>query len=199
MSKLKVLGIDPGFANIGIFGMTLSMGMKAEFAKLILTEKHNHGSEGQYADEMRRLDEIEVAFDAILDEFQPDLVAAERTASLRNAQATRQLAFAFGAMHHAARRRGLTVLIFNPEDIKAELTNDRKADKAKMARALIGLFPAFKGWPELGSRKRKTKNAKITATDSVAHVVDAAGACVTARRHPIIMSLMRKLSSAPTV
>lgn len=183
MSKLRVLGIDPGFKNIGLFGLTrLSPGVKAEFARLILTEKKNKGREGQYHDELRRLDEIEAAFALAIDEFKPDVIGAERYASLRSAQVTRQLALAFGGMHAIARRRGLPFLIFDPEEIKMELCGSRKAEKPKMVRALKNLFPTFQGWPELSTKKR----TKVVKKDDVlCHIVDAAGAAVLASKQDL--------------
>lgn len=175
MSRIRILGIDPGFANIGIFGLTrLSPGVKAEYSRLILTEKMNEGTEGQYQDELRRLDQIEAEFVVALDEFKPDVVAAERYASLRSAQVTRQLALAFGGMHALVRRRGLPFFIFDPEEIKFEMCGDRKAKKPKMVKALKSLFPAFKGWPKV--------TGKIRAGVAITHVVDAAGAAVLASK-----------------
>jgi len=200
MNPVKLLGLDPGFANLGVFGMTLGLGMKAEFARLILTEKNPKMPEGgEYIDEFKRLDEIEVAWEAVLDEFKPDVVAAERHASLRNAKACRQLALAFGAMRARALKRGIPFLWFHPEDIKEEVCGDRKADKAKMAKRLVGAFPSFNGWPELGNRKKQTAKRKVVIKkdDSVAHVVDAAGACMCARKHPVVEALLRGAPSAP--
>jgi len=180
MSRIRVLGVDPGFANIGLFGITrLSPGVKAEFSRLILTEKGNEGSEGQYEDDLRRLELIEAEFVLALDDFKPDVVASERTPSLRNAQATRQIACAFGAMHAISRRRGLPFLIFHPEDIKFELCGSRKAKKPKLAKALKGIFPTFSDWPKA---KKKATTTKHGGYSMITHVVDAGGAAILASK-----------------
>jgi Holliday junction resolvasome RuvABC endonuclease subunit len=192
MSRIRVLGIDPGFANIGLFGLTrLSPGVKAEWCRLILTEKDDK-AEGVYKDEVRRLDRIEVEFSMALDDYRPDVVASERYASVQNAISTRQIALAFAAMHALARRRGLPFLIFDPEQIKMEMCGSRKAKKPAMVRALKGMFPGFGNWPSLSDKKR---SKTVKKSDALCHIVDAAGAAVLASK----LDLDAEIARSPRV
>jgi Holliday junction resolvasome RuvABC endonuclease subunit len=182
--SVKLLGIDPGFANLGLFGAHLFvLGAKPAFCKLILTKKDKGKRHlRQYDDDTRRLEQIEQEFEATLDEFAPDIVSSERFPSLRSNQATRQLALAFAAMHALTRRRKIPFLIHEPEDLKWEMCKSRTASKEDMATAVKRLFPGFKGWPP--SKK-------------VEHVIDAAAACLRARHDPIVEVLLRARAEMP--
>lgn len=176
---VKILGIDPGFANVGLFGLALSgPHVVAELAQVITTKKSpKKRGLRQYDDETRRLVEIEDQFTQVLDTFKPDIVSAERFASLRSAATTRVIALAFGAMHALARARQLPFLIHEPEEIKWHLCQDRKASKIAVGKAIMSKFPGFKGWPSSGKAE---------------HIADAAGAAILARQDALVAVLLRE-------
>ena len=173
-----VLGVDPGFANIGVMAVELlQVGARAIFAEPILTKpggkKRNLRQE---SDDTRRLDLIRTEFSVILDKTQPQVAAFERVPRIaRNPTATRQCALGWACMWTVCRERGLPVLVYEPEDIKYEVCKDRGASKDDMVKALRARFPGFKGWPD---------------TKKVEHVADAGGAALLSRHDPIIEILM---------
>jgi Holliday junction resolvasome RuvABC endonuclease subunit len=176
---VRVLGLDPGFANIGLFGLTLyPIGEHANFVKVITTKKESKKRRlRQYDDETRRLEQIEREFDAVLTDFNPDIVSAEQFATLRNAGTTRQIALAYGAMHALAKRRNIHFLAFGPQEIKLEIAGKRSATKTAIFDALKKKFPAFDAWP---------------TTKKLEHVSDAGGAALLARYDPLVGLLLRE-------
>jgi Holliday junction resolvasome RuvABC endonuclease subunit len=174
------LGVDPGFANIGVMAVELhGLKVKAKGAWLILTKKPPKKKRKirEADDNIRRLCEIEVAFRAILHEVMPDVVAFERVPRLRNPAANRQCALAWGAMHAICRELGVPVLIYDTDEIKTKVTGKKQASKAQMITALKKIFPKFKGWPE---------------GPKVEHVCDAGGAALCVENDPAIEMLIRE-------
>jgi Holliday junction resolvasome RuvABC endonuclease subunit len=176
--SVRILGVDPGFANIGVMGINLlSHGAKAMFADAIITK-----SEGkkrnlrQESDDTRRLEQIRVEFGVVVDNVQPQVAAFERVPRIRmNPTATRQCALGWSTMWTVCRERGIPVLVFEPEDIKYEVCKDRGASKTDMVKALQARFPGFKGWPD---------------TKKIEHICDAGGAALLARRDPVVEILL---------
>lgn len=175
--SVLVIGVDPGFANIGVMAVELlSIGAKAKFVSPIITKpggkKRNLRQE---SDDTRRLDIIRIEFSVMLDKIHPQIASFERVPRLRNATATRQCALGWACMWTLCRERNIPVLVFEPEDIKYEVCKDRGASKDDMVKALKGRFPGFKGWPE---------------TKKVEHCADAGAAALLARHDPLVEILL---------
>jgi Holliday junction resolvasome RuvABC endonuclease subunit len=173
-----VLGVDPGFANIGVMAVELlSVGAKAIYAEAIFTKPEGKKRNlRQESDDTRRLDMIRTEFGAIVEKVKPRVCAFERVPRIaRNPTATRQCALGWSCMWTICRERGLPVLIYEPEEIKYEVCKDRGASKDDMVKALKSRFPGFKGWPD--SKK-------------VEHVADGGGAALLARRDPVVEILL---------
>jgi Holliday junction resolvasome RuvABC endonuclease subunit len=173
-----VLGVDPGFASIGVMAVELlAVGAKAIFAEAITTKPEGKKRNlRQESDDTRRLDLIRTEFSAIFDKIKPQIAAFERVPRIaRNPTATRQCALGWATMWTVCRERGLPVLIYEPEEIKYEVCKSRGASKDDMVKALKARFPGFKGWPD---------------TKKVEHCADAGGAALLARRDPIVEILM---------
>ena len=177
---VRVLGVDPGFRNLGLFGLRLTGigSISASFAKVITTKKVNKKHRILEADdEIRCLEEIERAFKDALSTFMPDVVITEERPKLRSNQATAVVAMAFAALHAITRANGIPFIVVSIPDIKLCVTGDRSASKADMVKALKGKFPGFKGWPD---------------SARVEHVADAGGAALCAQRHPVVEMLLRE-------
>lgn len=174
---MRVLGVDPGFANVGVMLIEhLRIGSRAEFASAILTKAGaKKRSLRQESDDTRRLEQIRNEFSRMLDETKPEIVAIERVPRLRNGKTTRQCALGWSVCWTMARERGLPVLVYEPEDIKYEITGDRQASKEEMVKALKGRFPTFDQWPD---------------TKTVEHIADAGGCGILARRDPLVEALL---------
>lgn len=176
--SVLVLGVDPGFANIGVMAVELlSVGAKARFVESIVTKKDSKKRNlRQESDDTRRLELIRVEFSCLLDRIKPQVAAFERVPRIaKNPTATRQCALGWACMWTVCRDHGLPVLVFEPEDIKYEVCKNRSASKEDMVKALKARFPGFKGWPD---------------TKKVEHVADAGGAALLARCDPIVEVIM---------
>jgi crossover junction endodeoxyribonuclease RuvC len=177
-----VLGVDPGFANIGLMGIKLrKLSAAATYAKHIGTKKPPKKKRKlrETDDDIRRLEIIGNEFSDALDEVKPDVVAMERVPRLRNPGSNRQCATAWGAMYREARRRGIPVLVYDTDEIKIAVTGKSQASKELMVKSIKKMFPTFKGWPS------KTK---------VEHVADAGGAALCAKSDPSVELLLRERS-----
>lgn len=179
MSEVRILGIDPGFANIGIFMVTVTKTGETAVACRVVTTKPAAKKQRihAYDDEHRRLEEIERAFLGVLDGYKPDIVATETFPSLRSASATRKIALVYGALHALARARGIPWRSYAPQEIKREITSKRSASKEEVFEALKSWFPGFTGWP---------------STKKVEHVADAGGAALSARHDHVVGMLLRE-------
>ena len=184
--SVTVLGIDPGFANIGLMSVKLVDGLSVRALKawLILTKKPSAKKRKmrEADDDTRRLLEIEDQFRVILSEVKPDVVAIERVPRLRNPAANRQCALAWGAMHAICREHKIAVLVYDTDEIKVKVTGKKTASKVQMIAALKKLFPAFKGWPSPASK--------------VEHVADAGGVALCAENDPAVEMLIRERAKA---
>jgi len=182
LSGVIVLGVDPGFANIGlmVIRFTAEGGCAAKFALDLHTEPggKKRGLR-EVEDDERRLEIIQREFTRVLAEVRPDVVAAERCPSLRNPSAQRKTALGYATMRTIARGKNLPWLTFEPNDIKQRVTGKRSATKDEMIAGLKRLFPTFRGWP---------------TTKRVEHVADAGGAALCAERDPLVEMLVRERS-----
>lgn len=178
MSRVVILGVDPGFANIGVMAIKLTKNRRSvKRAEFIGTKPAGKKRKIRDADDdTRRLEEIRIAFRKTLAEVCPNVVAMERVPRLRNPKANRQCALAWAAMYTCAREKGLPVLVYDTDEIKETVTGKKTASKESMVTCLQALFPNFKDWPE-GSK--------------VEHVCDAGGAALCAESDPAVEMLLQ--------
>lgn len=174
------MGFDPGFANLGVTILDVYPApMKpAVVACQVVETKKANTKRGirQYDDDTRRLEEILLAWTNLLATHQPDLVAGERLPSLRSAKVTRQLATVFGGIFALSRSRDLQVVLFDPEEIKWGIAQDRTASKDDVFEALKHKLQPYKDWP---------------ATKKVEHVADAGSAAYLAGQTPLAQVLLQ--------
>jgi crossover junction endodeoxyribonuclease RuvC len=179
MPRVVILGVDPGFANIGLLATKVTKTKRTvKLARFIGTKPAGKKRKMRDADDdTRRLEEIRVAFGRTLAEVCPNVVAMERVPRLRNPKATRQCALAWSAMYTVARERGLVVLVYDTDEVKTAVTGKKNASKESMTKCLKAMFPTFKDWPE-GSK--------------VEHVCDAGGAAICAESDPAVELLLQE-------
>jgi crossover junction endodeoxyribonuclease RuvC len=175
-----IVGIDPGFANIGLAAVELLQpaGSILNGIKLLKTAPSAKKLRLAAADdESRRLAEIEDALIAFFDAHKPDIVAIENPPWGKNAQAVKSCALMWGAAHCLCRTRGLVLINVSSQEIKKSVTGNRSASKEDVFDAIKAMYPSFSGWP---------------TTAAVEHVADAAGACVAVRNHPLVYALSNR-------
>jgi crossover junction endodeoxyribonuclease RuvC len=137
-SVLRVLGVDPGLAHLGI-GAVLERGRDCELllARLVRTRP---GDEPGV-----RLESLHAAVLAAIDEAQPDAIAIEGQYFHRQREASFKVGQAVGVVLLAAHARGVPVYDYGPLQVKQTLVGSGRADKAQVAfmvRALLGRSPA---------------------------------------------------------
>lgn len=147
MSNLYVLGIDPGFANVGYAVMRLTKnGVEPVTMGLIKTKKSDKKLNVLSSDDnFRRGREIAVALLDIV-ENPPGLdgrfisVCAEKKSFPRNASSAAKVAYCWGILCLLSVITGLPVLSASPQEIKLSLCGKANASKAEIQEACIRSF-----------------------------------------------------------
>lgn len=193
MSKIRIMGVDPGFANIGFAALDLFVDGRSELLStgLVIT-KPGKGKVKQIEDEIRRLHEIEDAFLLFLAEWKPDVVAIEEPGKClmrrvirgksmwqTNPTLLRTSCLMWGAISGICRARGIYIVKYGSQEIKKAICGSHKASKTDMEKEIKeNRYPSYSGW---------------ATTQRVEHEVDAVGAGVTSFKEPFVMSLLRNL------
>lgn len=194
MTKLRIGGGDPGFANIGFSVLDLfPVGASELLATQLVTTQKGKGKIKLIDDELRRLNEIEDAFIAFINEWQPDVWAMEEPGKClmrrplggkmvwqTNPSLLRTSCLMWGSISGICRARGIYVVKYTSQEIKKALCSSNKASKTDMEKEIKSRYGDYKGW---------------ATTKGVEHEVDAVGAAVTAFKEPFVMTLMRSLES----
>lgn len=195
MSKLRIMGCDPGFANIGLAVVDLFPSGEAELlaTRLVLTAPSKDKKVKQIQDEIRRLHEIEGAFLEFADQWSPDVLAAEEPGKClmkrvvngrqmwqTNPTLLRTSCLMWGAMSGICRVKQIMLMKFGSQEIKKAVCKNNKATKTQMTKAIKRRFPYYEGWAK---------------TQKVEHEVDAVGATVAAFKAPFVVSLMQDLAA----
>jgi len=135
MKKIRILGVDPGYAIVG-FGVLDYDGMRFEPVEYgaVLTEAGTPFPE--------RLKAIYEDIEFIFDKFKPDCMAIERLYFTTNQKTAIDVAQARGVTVLSAARRAVPVSEYTPLQVKMSVTGYGKAEKKQvmeMTRQLLGL------------------------------------------------------------
>ena len=125
---VNVLGIDPGLTKCGyavlrLFGNT-------EISLIALGVLRTQPEQ----DLPSRLAEIATEIDALLDEYQPSVVAVEQIFFQANVRTAMSVGQVSGLVLSAAARRGLEVVQYSPNQVKLAITGWGGADKAQVQK-----------------------------------------------------------------
>lgn len=191
MSKVRICGGDPGFANcafsiVDLFG---TGGSDLLATKLIVTKKSQQKVR-EIKDEIRRIREIEDAFIDFIDQWKPDVLAFEEPGKglmpntrkgvkgkfSINPKTVRTTCGMWFAVEGICRSRGIYVVEYTSQAIKKAICGSNSASKADMEEEIKSRYGAYDGW---------------VTTKKVEHEVDAVGAAITAFKEPFVMSLLR--------
>ena len=88
----------------------------------------------------QRLVSIERAIDAWIEEHRPDVVAIERVFARSDVSTVMGTAQASGIAMVCAARRGLTVALHTPSEVKAAVSGNGRADKAQVAQMITRIL-----------------------------------------------------------
>ncbi len=135
MGKIRILGIDPGYAIVG-FGVLDYDGVRFDPIEYgaVLTE-----AETPFPDRLKAIHE-DIEF--IFDKFRPDCMAIERLYFTTNQKTAIDVAQARGVTVLSAAKRGIPVSEYTPLQVKLSVTGYGKAEKKQvmeMTRQLLNL------------------------------------------------------------
>jgi len=130
---LRVLGIDPGLAKLGYAVVDDAPGgiKHVEYGLIRTTPKDTLSV---------RLNEIAALIDAIIKEFNPDVMALETVFFAKNAKTAMTIGRVSGAVMAIAGLRGVEVVEYSPLDIKRTVVGTGKADKKQVQEMVRVLY-----------------------------------------------------------
>lgn len=146
-SIVRVIGVDPGFASIGLAVVEFIDNDIAHGGPLVrwldatLVETAPSPARARaYAcdDALRRTNEIAGALDRYVQRWSVGLraICAESFSPPRNASAAAKVAFTWGALVATARRHGVPVLQALPQRVKIDVAGAKNATKDEVAVAV---------------------------------------------------------------
>lgn len=135
MKKIRILGIDPGYAIVG-FGVIDYDGRNFKPIEYgaVLTEAHTPFTE--------RLKAIHTDIEFIFEKFHPDCMAVEKLFFTTNQKTAIDVAQARGVVVLSAARRNIPVSEYTPLQVKSAVVGYGKAEKRQvmeMTKNLLGL------------------------------------------------------------
>ena len=123
---MRVLGIDPGLTRCGVAVISGAPGRRLDALHIgVITTSPDQGLP-------ERLQLVEQALEALVGEFEPDVVAVERVCSQHNVRCAMGTAQAAAMGFRVAARRGISVATHTPTEVKAAVTGNGRADKAQV-------------------------------------------------------------------
>jgi crossover junction endodeoxyribonuclease RuvC len=134
VSRMRVLGVDPGLTRCGLGVIEGDPGRRLA---LVATGVVNTSASDEIG---LRLLALEQQFERWLTDYQPDAVAVERVFSQHNVRTVMGTAQAGAVAIVCAARRGLPVALHTPSEVKAAVTGSGRADKAQVTLMVTRLL-----------------------------------------------------------
>ncbi len=139
--QVFVLGVDPGLSRCGFAVLEPTHRGRCRPVTIgVVRTDPDHALPG-------RLVEVRDEFKLLLDEHEPSVVAIERIFFQNNVRTAVSVAQVLGIVIAEAAGRGIEVAEYSPNQIKAAVTGDGRADKEQvqtMVKTLLGLTAAPK-------------------------------------------------------
>ncbi|MFK0019491.1 crossover junction endodeoxyribonuclease RuvC [Streptomyces sp. NPDC090798] len=131
---MRVLGVDPGLTRCGVGVVEGIAGRPLTMRGVGVVRTPVDAELGL------RLVAIEQGIERWLDEYEPEVVAVERVFSQHNVRTVMGTAQASAVAMLCAARRGLTVALHTPSEVKAAVTGSGRADKAQVGAMVTRLL-----------------------------------------------------------
>jgi crossover junction endodeoxyribonuclease RuvC len=167
---VRVLGVDPGLTRCGLGVVETGTGRTVSLISVSVA------TSPPGAEPADRLVLIADAIEAAIDRYRPDAVAVERVFAQHNVRTVMGTAQVSGLVMVAARRRGLSVALYTPSEVKAAVSGSGRADKAQ-----VGFMVA-----------------KLLRLDAVPTPADAADSLAIALTHALRYSAVAGTGSTST-
>lgn len=131
---MRVLGVDPGLTRCGVAVVDGAPGQALV--------AHHIGVIGTSPDMeiSGRLALVESAIDALVVEYEPEVIAIERVFSQLNVRSAMGTAQAAAMALVIAGRRAIPIALHTPTEVKAAVTGNGRADKAQVAAMITRLL-----------------------------------------------------------
>lgn len=123
---MRVLGIDPGLTRCGVGVVEGEVGRPLRLVDVGVIRTSSSLAVPE------RLVSIERGVEAWIEEHRPDAVAIERVFARSDVSTVMGTAQASGIAMVVAARRGLTVALHTPSEVKAAVSGSGRADKAQV-------------------------------------------------------------------
>lgn len=185
MTRMLVLGIDPGFASVGYCVMELTPDGESVLETLVFkTERSDKKRKIRASDDNFRRGQELCAMVVGLLHRHPDVkaVCSEAMSHPRNASVSGQLGSFWGIVELLTYIWKLPMLQASPQEIKKVLTGKKNASKEEVQAALRKRYPG----------QFDAYDASITRKQDLEHGYDAAGAVVACLDSDVIQ-MMRGL------
>ena len=130
----RILGVDPGLTRCGVGLIDSASARTVSFVHVdVIRTAADLPLE-------QRLLAIRNGLVAILDEFQPDVIAIERVFSQHNVRSVIGTAQVAGLALMLAAERGLAVALHTPTEVKASVTGYGRADKNQVTAMVTAIL-----------------------------------------------------------
>lgn len=155
-----VLGIDGGFASMGVAAVNLGPeGEQLRRCWVVRTEKSAKKLGVRSGDDTaRRARELAREVSAALAEFRPGAIAIEAPSWPRNAGVAAKMGVAFGVVFGLVQERGLPLVMASPQDVKRAVCGVKTASKDDVALAIERRFPDVE-WPKQSTLQEHAADA----------------------------------------
>jgi Holliday junction resolvasome RuvABC endonuclease subunit len=143
MTTLRVMGVDPGFASMGVTVLEAHAGrVQVISAEVLRTKKATKKALRDMrvsADDQRRLRAFWVPLHHTIKAFKPQGLAVETYAPQRGRGGGNawKVAMAYGLVHGVGLAHGLAIMSFQPADLKRTFPGKLSASKEEVATILF--------------------------------------------------------------
>ena len=179
MRCVRVVGVDPGLASMGLAVVELKAG-GPELLSLQVVRTKPPAKKLRLRQADHDAERVRLLVAALAEQITPDTLAIcyEAPAGGRSARGAKALALCVGALVALAELHKLPLLSVSPQELKEKLTGSRSASKATMIEAITLRWPDA-AWPLPASTWE--------------HAADAAAAIVACLDSPIMLAAQRGL------
>jgi Holliday junction resolvasome RuvABC endonuclease subunit len=182
IDRLRVMGIDPGFANFGwaVVELCATKGPHVALAGVIRTEKEAK-KQNTYAahDNIRRAREIASTLGELIEAFEVRALCVESMSFPRNASVAAQMAMSWGVIATYADRFRLPIVSISPQAIKLAVAASKSASKDDVARGVTARMTGV------------SKEVAHVPESKREHCYDAAASVLAARESDVICTLLQ--------
>lgn len=189
-SEVYVLGIDPGFANIGCAVLRLTPTSEVPVLMEVIRTSKSAAKRNVRAseDNLDRAKEITAELLRLIAAYDIRLICAETMSFPRSSSSAAKMAMCWGVLAAVAHAHSIPVVQASPQEIKKVLCRKKDASKEEVQAALRERYPCML---EAGNADVKTSILKDVPRSLWEHPYDAAAAVVACRESEIFLLARR--------